>query len=65
MRATHDTVFQTNSMTPEIEAAKRFFEKICSWTFTSVPMGEGSPNYALGMKGEKPLVGLMDRNKLR
>ncbi len=63
MPDTHGAVFWTELMTWDVEGAKRFYEKICGWTFTSVPMGPGNPDYVLGMKGERPIVGMIDMNE--
>ena len=57
MTDTHGAVFWTELMTRDVEAAKRYYEKICKWTFKSMPMGPGNPDYVLGMKGETPIVG--------
>ena len=62
MTDTHGAVFWTELMTRDVEAAKRYYEKICNWTFKSMPMGPGNPDYVLGMKGETPIVGIMDLN---
>lgn len=62
MTNTHGTVIWTELMTRDVDAAKRYYEKICSWTFKSMPMGPGNPDYVLGMKGETPIVGIMDLN---
>lgn len=63
MSDTHGTVFWTELMTRDVDAAKRYYGKICGWTFTEMPMGPGSPDYVLGMLGERPVVGIMDMNE--
>ncbi len=62
MNNTHGTVFWTELMTRDVEAAKRYYEDVCGWSFTQVPMGPGNPDYVLGLKGDRPVVGIMDLN---
>ena len=64
MTDTHGAVFWTELMTRDVEAAKRYYEKICKWTFKSMPMGPGNPDYVLGMKGETPIVGIMEMSEI-
>lgn len=59
MSETHGRVHWTELMTRDVEGAKRYYEKVCGWTFTSVPMGPGNPEYTLGMKDDMPVVGVM------
>jgi len=54
------TVAWTELMTRDIAAAKRFYGRICGWRFVDVPMGPDGPIYTLGMKGEQPVIGMMD-----
>jgi uncharacterized protein len=46
-------------MTRDEEAVNRYYEKVCGWPFTSVPVGPGSPDYVLGMKDDRPIVSVM------
>ena len=59
MSDAHGKVFWTELKTRDVEAAIRYYEQVCGWTFTSVPMGAGSPDYVLGMKDDMPTVGMM------
>ena len=63
MTDTHGAVFWTELMTRDVEAAKHYYGKICGWTFTNMPMGPGNPDYVLGLKGKRPIVGIMDMNE--
>lgn len=63
MPDTHGTVFWTELMTRDVDAAKRYYQDVCGWTFETMPMGPDSPDYILGMKGERPVVGMMDMNE--
>lgn len=60
MADTHGTVHWTELMTRDIEAAKRYYSKICGWTFVAVPMEPGTPDYVLGVIGDRPVAGLFD-----
>lgn len=60
MRDSHGTVHWTELMTRDVETAKRYYGAVCGWTFTDMPMGSGKPDYVLGMKGKRPVVGMMD-----
>lgn len=62
MTETHGTVFWTELMTRDVEAARRYYGEICGWSFETMPMGEGEPDYILGMKDGRPVVGMMDMN---
>ena len=63
MTETHGTVHWTELMTRDVQAAKRYYQELCGWTFTEVPMGPGNPDYVLGMNGERPVVGIVDLNE--
>lgn len=63
MQDTHGTVHWTELMTRDIDAAKRFYAEVCGWTFVDVPMGAENPDYVLGLKGERPVVGIVDMNE--
>ena len=59
MSETHGRVHWTELMTRDVESAKRYYEKVCGWSFTSVPMGSEGADYTLGMKDGLPVVGMM------
>ncbi len=58
MSDTHGKVFWTELMTPDVEAAKAYYAKICGWSYMSMPMPDGG-DYTLGMLGETPMAGIM------
>ena len=63
MADTHGAVCWTELMTRDVDAAKDYYGKICGWTFTSVPMGPGNADYVLGIKSDRPIVGIMDMSE--
>lgn len=63
MSDTHGTVFWTELMTRDVDTAKRYYATICGWDFESMPMGPDGPDYVLGMKGGRPVIGIMDMNE--
>jgi len=58
MSDTHGTVFWSELMTPDVEAAKAYYGQICGWTFMTMPMPDGS-DYHLAMLGETPMAGII------
>jgi predicted enzyme related to lactoylglutathione lyase len=60
MSDTHGTVFWTELMTRDVEAAKAYYGEVCGWSFETMPMGPGEPDYILGMKDGRPVIGMMD-----
>jgi predicted enzyme related to lactoylglutathione lyase len=60
MPDTHGTVHWTELMTRDVDAAKRFYAELSGWTFVDVQMGPGQPDYVLGMKNERPVIGIVD-----
>ena len=45
-------------VTPDLEAAKRFYGGLFGWTFRDVA---GDPNYALALRDGEPLAGLFQK----
>lgn len=45
-------------LTPDVEAAKRFYATLLGWEFVSMPMAEGGP-YWVAMAAGQPVAGLM------
>ena len=59
MSESHGTVHWTELMTRDVESAKRYYEEVCGWSFTNVPMGAEGADYTLGMKDGLPVIGMM------
>src|SRR5579863_9434246 len=51
-------VVWTDLVTPDLEAAKRFYGSLFGWTFRGVP---GDPNYALALLDGQPVAGLFQK----
>lgn len=58
MSENHGAVWWTELMTRDVEAAKRYYGKICGWTFETMPMEGGE--YTVASKGDTMVTGLMD-----
>jgi predicted enzyme related to lactoylglutathione lyase len=56
MSDTHGAVWWSGLMTHDAAAAADYYGKVCGWTFSTMPMGGGT--YRIGMKGDRPLVGI-------
>ncbi|MGE0419912.1 MAG: VOC family protein [Acetobacteraceae bacterium] len=54
---THGTFYWNELMTPDTEAAKRFFADTIGWTYQGMPMPEGT--YWLAQIDGKPVGGIM------
>jgi predicted enzyme related to lactoylglutathione lyase len=59
MSDTHGTVFWTELMTRDVEAAKAYYSATCGWAWETMPMGEAG-DYHLAMLKGKPVAGMMD-----
>jgi predicted enzyme related to lactoylglutathione lyase len=51
-------VIWTDLVTPDLDAAKRFYGALFGWTFRAVP---GDPNYALALRDGEPMAGLFQK----
>lgn len=54
----HGTVHWTELMTRDVTGTKAFYEAMCGWTFSEMPMPTGM--YYLGMRDGVPVAGLFD-----
>lgn len=59
MSAQHGTIHWTELNTRDVEAAKAYYQKICGWTFDSMPMEEGG-QYYIAKIGDQMVAGLFD-----
>ena len=48
-------------LTPDVEAAKKFYGELFGWTFESMPMPDGE--YIFGKSGDEPRSGMMQIQK--
>jgi predicted enzyme related to lactoylglutathione lyase len=55
----HGTVYWNELMTRDVEAAKAFYGKTIGWTFSSMPMSEGSYWLFMPPGAEQPAGGMM------
>jgi predicted enzyme related to lactoylglutathione lyase len=61
MTDTHGAVWWTELMTRDIEGAKAYYSTVCGWDWERTPMPDAESGYYwLGMRGGRPLVGMMD-----
>lgn len=61
MTDTHGAVWWTELMTRDIDGAKTYYSKVCGWDWERMPMPDTEAgDYWLGMRGGRPVVGMMD-----
>lgn len=58
-QATRGRVWWNELMTRDVLAARRYYESICGWEFTSHTMPNGV-EYFLGQQDGRPIIGMMD-----
>lgn len=58
----HGTVYWNELMTSDVEAAKAFYGATIGWTFSSMPMSEGSYWLFMPPDAERPAGGMMQFN---
>lgn len=58
MSEMHGTIYWSELLTRDVDAARDYFEKVAGWTFTTVQMPEGP--YHMASRGEKNITGIMD-----
>lgn len=58
MSDTHGTIYWSELLTRDVDAARSYFEKVAGWTFTTVQMPEGPCHIAT--IGEKTITSIMD-----
>ena len=59
----HGVAWWNELMTRDLPASLDYYGKLCGWSFETMPMPEGG-DYHIGMKGGKPMAGLMDMSSL-
>lgn len=59
MSDTHGTIHWTELNTTDVDAAKAYYAKVCSWEFDSMPMEEGG-EYHVAKVGEQIVAGIFD-----
>lgn len=63
MSESHGTVIWSELATRDVPAAKKFYEKVCGWTYDEVSMG-GEGVYHVARLGEKMIAGIMDMGEI-
>ena len=64
MSETHGTVYWTELMTRDYDGARRFYEKVCGWTYSYMDGMEES--YAMAQTGDgPPVAGICDMDKMQ
>ncbi|MEM6516968.1 MAG: VOC family protein [Bacteroidota bacterium] len=58
MSEKHGTIYWSELITHDVDAARNYFEKVAGWTFTTVQMPEGP--YQMGSIGGNNFTGIMD-----
>lgn len=58
MSEKHGMVWWTELMTRDVAGARAYYEKVCGWTFETMPMEEG--DYHVANRGGVPTAGVMD-----
>lgn len=58
MSETHGMVWWTELLTRDVAGAKAYYEKMCGWTFETMPMPEGE--YHIAKRGDVMTAGMMD-----
>jgi uncharacterized protein len=58
----HGNFYWNELLTPDVERAKRFYEKTIGWTFEPMPMDDGA-TYWVAKIGDKPVAGLFPTNR--
>ena len=58
MSKKHGTIYWSELITHDVDAARNYFEKVAGWTFTTVQMPEGP--YHMASIGESNFTGIMD-----
>ena len=61
MGSTHGMIWWSELMTRDVAAARRYYEALAGWSFSTMPMGEDS--YHLASRNGQPIAGMMDMSK--
>ena len=62
MSQIHGTVWWSELMTRDVDAAREYYARVCGWDFDEMPMDGGA--YLVAMAHGKPVAGLMDMTGL-
>ena len=58
MDNTHGMIWWSELMTRDVPTARRYYEALAGWSFSTVPMGGDS--YHLASRNGQPIAGMMD-----
>ena len=61
MDSTHGMIWWSELMTRDVAAARRYYEDLAGWSFSTMPMGEET--YHLASRNGQPIAGMMDMSK--
>ena len=61
MDSTHGMIWWSELMTRDVAAARRYYEALAGWSFSTMPMGEET--YHLASRNGQPIAGMMDMSK--
>ena len=61
MDSTHGMIWWSELMTRDVAAARRYYEALAGWSFSTMPMGEET--YHLASRNGQPIAGIMDMSK--
>jgi len=62
MSQLHGTVWWSELMTRDPDAARGYYERVCGWVFDAMPMEHG--DYLVAMAHGRPVAGIMDMSGL-
>jgi predicted enzyme related to lactoylglutathione lyase len=62
MDSTHGMIWWSELMTRDVPTARRYYEALAGWSFSTVPMGEDS--YHLASRNGQPIAGMMDMSTM-
>jgi len=58
MDSTHGRIWWSELMTRDVAAARKYYESLAGWTFSTMPMPDG--DYHLANRDGVPIAGIMD-----
>lgn len=59
----HGKIWWSELMTRDVEAARDYYQSVCGWTITGMPM-PNNETYYLCKLGDQPVAGIMDMGHL-
>ncbi len=62
MDSIHGMIWWSELMTRDVPTARRYYEALAGWSFSTVPMGEDS--YHLASRNGQPIAGMMDMSTM-